>query len=136
MNVLVAQSGPTLCKAHQTPLSMGFSRQEYWSGLPFPSPGALLNPGIKSGFPALQADSLPSESVCTNTVGTCGTASNLIMQKLWFMRKTASWCLFRLQNHYPISYERSLYLISRNIEMQLQSNFRKKNKLTFLILDF
>ena len=47
--------------AHQAPLSMGFSRQEYWSGLPFPSPGDLPNPGIKSGSPALQADSLPSE---------------------------------------------------------------------------
>ena len=37
-------------------LSMGFSRQEYWSGLPFPSPGDLLNPGIEPRFPALQAD--------------------------------------------------------------------------------
>ena len=46
--------------ACQTPLSMGFSRQEYWSGLPFPSPGHLPNPGIKLGFPALQADSLLS----------------------------------------------------------------------------
>ena len=41
--------------------SMGFSRQEYWSGLPFPSPGNLPNPGIEPGSPALQADSLPSE---------------------------------------------------------------------------
>ena len=48
--------------AHQAPLSMGFSRQEYWSGLPFPSPGGLTDTGIKPGSPALQADSLPSES--------------------------------------------------------------------------
>ena len=47
--------------AHQAPLSMGFSRQEYWSGLPFPSPGNLPDPGIKPGSPALQADSLPFE---------------------------------------------------------------------------
>jgi len=40
---------------------MGFSRQENWSGLPFPSPGDLLNPGIKPGSPALQEDSFPSE---------------------------------------------------------------------------
>ena len=40
---------------------MGFSRQEYWCGLPFPSPGDLPDPGIESGPPALQADSLPSE---------------------------------------------------------------------------
>ena len=44
----------------QVPLSMGFSRQEYWSGLPFPSLGNLPNPGIEPRFPALQADSLPS----------------------------------------------------------------------------
>ena len=47
--------------AHQIPLYLEFSRQEYWTRLPFPSPRALLNPGIKSTFPALQADSLPSE---------------------------------------------------------------------------
>ena len=47
--------------AHQAPPSMGFSRQEYWSGLPFLSPGNLPNPGIKPGSPALQADALPSE---------------------------------------------------------------------------
>ena len=47
--------------AHQAPLSMGFSRQEYWSGLPFPSPGVLPDPGIEPGSPALQADSLPAE---------------------------------------------------------------------------
>ena len=44
--------------AHQAPLSMGFSKQEYWSGLPFPSPGALPNSGIKPGSPTLQVDSL------------------------------------------------------------------------------
>ena len=47
--------------ALQAPLSMEFSRQEYWSGLPFSSPGYLLNPGIKPWSPALQADYLPSE---------------------------------------------------------------------------
>ena len=47
--------------AHQAPLSMGFSRQEYWSGLPFSSPGDLPNPGIELGSPAWWADSLPSE---------------------------------------------------------------------------
>ena len=46
---------------HQTLLSMGFFRQEYWSGLPFPSPGDLPDPGIEPGSPTLQADSLPSE---------------------------------------------------------------------------
>ena len=47
--------------AHQAPLSMEFSRQEYWSGLLIPSPGDLPNPGIEPKSPAWQADSLPSE---------------------------------------------------------------------------
>ena len=47
--------------AHQAPLSMGFSRQEYWSGLPFPSPGDLPDPGIEPRSPTLQADALTSE---------------------------------------------------------------------------
>jgi len=48
--------------AHQAPPSMGFSRQEYWSGVPFPAPGDLPDPGIEPGSPALQA--LPSELRC------------------------------------------------------------------------
>ena len=47
--------------AYQAPLSMGFSRQEHWSGLPFPSPGDLPDPGIKLGSPAFQIDALTSE---------------------------------------------------------------------------
>ena len=62
---LVAKSCPTLAipwtGACQAPLSMGFSRQEYWSGLPFPSPGDLPDLEIKSGSPVLQADDLPTE---------------------------------------------------------------------------
>ena len=54
--------------APQAPLSMGFSRQEYWSGLPFPSPGDLLNPGTEPRSPVLQADSLPSETADSFTV--------------------------------------------------------------------
>ena len=56
----------------QDPLSMEFSRQEYWSGLPFPSPGDLPNLGIEPKSPTLQADSLPSEppgkpNICTSS---------------------------------------------------------------------
>ena len=47
--------------AYQAPPSMEFSRQEYWSGLLFPSPGDLPHPGIKPRSPELQADALPSE---------------------------------------------------------------------------
>ena len=62
---LVAKSCLTLVipwtVACQAPLSVGFSRQEYWSELPFPSPEDLPDPGIELGSPALQADSLPTE---------------------------------------------------------------------------
>ena len=65
VKVLVAQLCLTLCDpmdySLQAPLSMEFSRQEHWRGLPFPFPGNLLDLGIKPGFPALQVDSLPSE---------------------------------------------------------------------------
>ena len=62
---LVAKLCPTLVTpltvACQAPLSMGFSRQDYWSGLLFPSPGDLPDPEMESGSSALQADSLPTE---------------------------------------------------------------------------
>ena len=47
--------------AYKAPLFMEFSRQEYWRGLPFPSPGDIPDPGIEPRYPALQADALPSE---------------------------------------------------------------------------
>ena len=59
----ITQPCLTLCYpmdySQQAPASMGFSRQEYWSGLPFPSPGDLPNPGIEPGSPALQTDASP-----------------------------------------------------------------------------
>ena len=62
---LVAKSCLTLVTpwtvAFQAPLSMGFSRQEFWSGLPCLPPGDLPDPGIEPRSPALQADSLPTE---------------------------------------------------------------------------
>ena len=61
------------CVARQSPLSTEFSRQEYWSGLPFPSPGDLPNPGIEPMSPALQAYSLPFElPEKPNWEGHCG----------------------------------------------------------------
>ena len=62
VKVLVTQMCPTISDpVDEAPLSMEFSRQQYWSGLPFLSPGDLPNTEIKPGSPALQADSLPSE---------------------------------------------------------------------------
>ena len=59
---VVSDSCDPMAGAHQAPLSMECLRQEYWSGLPFPFPGALPNPEIEPGFLALQADSLLFES--------------------------------------------------------------------------
>ena len=62
---LVSQSCPALCDPMECSLPGSpvheFSRQEYWSGLPFHSPGDLMDPGIKPGCPALHADSLPTD---------------------------------------------------------------------------
>ena len=62
-----------LTVAHQAPLSMGFSRQEYWSGFPFPSPGDLPDPGIKSMSPAVQAVSLSLSHQGVNVTQLCPT---------------------------------------------------------------
>ena len=70
VKLLVAQSCPTLCIpwtiTHQAPLSMGFFRQEYCSGLLFLSPGDHPEPGIEPVSPALQADSLPLSHQAAN----------------------------------------------------------------------
>ena len=66
--------------AHQAPLSMGFSRLEYWSGLPFPSPGDLPNPGMEPRSPALQADFF---TVWSTTIRN-------IENELWIMQNISS----------------------------------------------
>ena len=73
---------PPWTVAHQCPLSMGFSRQEYWSGLPFPSPGDLPDPRIKPGSHALQADSLPSEPSGKQETVTLGKSPTVHYSKI------------------------------------------------------
>ena len=58
---VVSDSATPWTAAHQAPLSVGFSRQEYWSGVPLPSPGDLPDPGIELRSPAMRADALPCE---------------------------------------------------------------------------
>ena len=62
MKVFLAQLCPTLCNPVDHTVRLLCPRQEYWSGLPFPSPGDLTNPGIEPGSPAMQADYSPSEA--------------------------------------------------------------------------
>ena len=79
--------------AHQAPLSMGFSRQEYWSGLSFPSPGNLPDPGIKPRSPALQTGTLTSEPPGkpqnnTNEYFNKSTNSEILKNKSIMFRET------------------------------------------------
>ena len=93
---LVTKSCPTLPTC-QAPLSMGFSRQEYWSGLPFPPPGYLPNPGIEPRSPALQADSLPTE--LWGSTGIARKAANEVQEpEAWWADELVCWRLFWFQN--------------------------------------
>ena len=76
----------------QAPLSMGFSRQEYWSGFPLPSPGDLPNLGIKPGSPELQADSLPSKPTGSPICNSNDThlSPRYILKDGWFL--STCWC--------------------------------------------
>ena len=73
--------------AHQAPLSMGFPRQEYWSGLPYPTPGDLLDPGIKPASPALAGGLFTTEPPRKLTL-VHGTLQNneLRNQRIFFFR--------------------------------------------------
>ena len=92
--LLFTQSCPTLCNSMdkgltgswQAPLSMGFSRQEYWSGLPFPSPRDLPNPGIEPASPAWQADCLPlSHQGSSWDIESAYEGRRLILRSLWYI---------------------------------------------------
>ena len=88
---LVTKSCPTLVTpwtvVRQAPLSMGFSKQEYWSGLPFPSPGDLPDPGIKPRSPALQADFFYQLSYKGSPLGTLKKTSRLFWSNIRFIAK-------------------------------------------------
>ena len=64
--------------AYQAPPTMGFSRQEYWSELPFPSPGDLPNPGIEPASPTLEADALTSEPPGTTVYYSTENTANIL----------------------------------------------------------
>ena len=85
--------------AYQVPPSLGFSRQEYWSGLLFPSPGDLPNPGIEPRSPTLQADALPSEppgKLIYNVVLISAVLQNASVS-------TQIYILFHILLHYALS---------------------------------
>ena len=91
--------------AHQAPLSMEFSRQEYWRGLPFPSPGDLPNLGIKARSPALQVDSLLSEPPGKPKDAGVGSLS---LQQGIFLTQESNWGLLHCrQILYQLSFQGS-----------------------------
>ena len=102
--------------SYKAPLSMEFSRQEYWSGLPFPSPGDLPDPGIEPRSPALQADALPSEPPGKPQGKTChiwkkkwgGMRVRIYCSKLWL-----SWPsqLLQLLCQYPHHFQCLLFFV-------------------------
>ena len=109
---LCAHSYLTLCDpwivACQASLSMGFPRQEYWSGLPFPSPGDLPDPGTELASPALKVDSLPAESLESQMISTELVQSRVPrLQAEGDMRMFSRWETWRQggkqKGHRPVS---------------------------------
>ena len=92
------------------PLSMGFSRQEYWSGLSCPPPGDLPNPGIKPRFPALQVDSFLCEA--PGKPKNTGVGSMSLLQEIFLMTQESNWGLLHCrQILYQLSYQGSPNLL-------------------------
>ena len=96
-------------EACQVSLSMGFSRQEYWSGLPCPPPGYLPNPGIKLVFPAVQADALPSEPPGKPKNTAVGSLS--LLQRIFLAQKSKQGPLHCRRVLYQLSYRGSPVLL-------------------------
>ena len=99
-HTVLSDSATSWTVAWQASLSIGFSRQEYWSGLAFPSPGDLPNPGIKSRSPVLQKDSLPAEP--QGKPKNTGVGSLSLLQQIFLTWKSnqdlqrCRWILYQL----------------------------------------
>ena len=105
--------------------SMEFSRPEYWSGLPFPSPGDLLNPGIKPRSPTLQADSLPSEP--PGKPKNTGAGSLSLLQQIFSTQES---------NRGLLHYRRILYQLSYQGSSQVQKASGQKKEALLLELQY
>ena len=114
--------------AHQAPPSMEFSRQEYWSGLPFPSPGDLPDPGIDPKSPALQVDSLTAEP--QEKPKNTGVDSLSILQRI-FLTQELNWGLLHCRRIlYQLSYQGfSLFSVLESEKKILKSIKREASKI-------
>ena len=137
LNRLLAQSCLTLCNpwavAHQAPPSMEFSRQDYWSGLPFPSPGDLPDPGIEPRSPALRPAALLSEPP-GNPLYTNKWIHKCILMYLYYkcystVKRKKYWLMYESQINYceqtsqilplPCEKEKRIYVLCDSIFIKL-----------------
>ena len=108
---------------------MGVSRQDYWSGLPFPSPGDLHDPGIKFGSPALQADSLPSEPLRKPPDSLWDNSDDQMIDILYFIMLCN---IFRVVNKKKSAiYEKSVFNQSRIFQIKKQQGLPELEKNLF-----
>ena len=101
---------------------MGFSREEYWGGLPCPPPGDLPNPGIKPRSPALQVDSLLSEQADFFIVWATREARESLLQGNFLTQELNQSLLHCRQILYQLSYEESLSLLGTSSQLQVLDN--------------
>ena len=99
---VVLNFAPPWTIACKSPLSVGFSRQKYWSGLPYPPPGDLPNPGIKPRSPTLQVDSLLSET--SGKLKNIGVGSLSLLQGIFLTQELKRGLLLCRQVLYQLSY--------------------------------
>ena len=102
---VVSDSAIPWTVAHQAPPSMGFSRQEYWSGLPFPSPGDLPEPGIEPGSPAFQEDALTSEPKTRKGLLKAGCLSSKPNDQVQALGLTIWICLWEIDEIFTFCYD-------------------------------
>ena len=124
----VAQSCPNLCDlwtvAYQAPPSMGLSRQEYWSGLPFPSPVDLPHPGIKPRSPTLEEDALTSEPPIIPTSALLTMPKPLTM---WVAINCGKFLKrWEYQITWPASWETSMQVRKQQLELDMEQQTGSK----------
>ena len=132
VKVKIAQLCPTLCNPMDYTVCMEFSRPEYWSGQPFPSPRGLPNPGIEPRSPTLQVDSLPAEP--QGKPKNTGMGSLSLLQWIFPTQESNQGLLHFRRILYQLNYERSKQRCRRPKNKQTNKNNdlnQRSHKLVF-----